>query len=130
MTLNVSRVRKIFTFLKKNTEWNSEFQGKEYRRSLFHCDSNRSRLRHFLHLAVHTQQRPKLSELADFWKNVDAYAPVGRSTVRSFTAHLTTVPKGRGQWEQLFHALCDKNGWGEKTSAERHREHTQPRMEL
>jgi len=119
--MDSTKTKRIFAFLKLNSSWNDAFQKKEYLRTLAHCQSDSERLRHLLFATVYTQAKPKMTELAAFWRGVHGFEASKGPSLVQFTESLEKrfEPKtlGIGPWERLFWALNATPGWGPKTSA-------------
>ena len=105
------KIEKIFQFLKKHHHFNRDIQYGYVKQTLNACDVPRERMRLLLARAVNSQSRPKLDEVADFWKSVHQR----RDYLDSFEGFLSFVD--RKSHSDLVTALAKQSGWGPKTSA-------------
>ncbi len=128
---NHVRVERLFSFLKRNAKWNKEFQGRDYKRSLAGCTSERDRLVCFLHSIANSQSGADMDKLKPFWEALHRAKPEEVSTLKSFNEYLAqqttlalqkkgkalTTPPAADEWERLFNNLHSHPGWGVKTTA-------------
>jgi hypothetical protein len=112
---------KIFNFLKENKDLNSEYQMREYNWHLAHLKTPKEKLLSLLHMAVNTQSKPKLGEIAVFWRAIHEkirdqdIAPITLTMILEDVAGISN--QGYKPWNRMYHALRAQSGWGEKTAA-------------
>lgn len=118
----MKQLDRLYQFLEKHHQWNLAFQTREYCRYLTHCETPKQRLITLLHMVAHTQSKPKLGLLADFWRYLEGFDWDHKTP--SLEDLTTAIEKaGRpstvhvGPWDRLFHSLSSVHGWGPKTSA-------------
>lgn len=128
-----TRIKEIFEFLKKNAQWNKEYQEREYQRCLLGAGSPRNRLIHFLHLNVNTQSSPDMDALSPFWRDLYQADIEEISTLKKFVEFLKNLKRKKNSksktkktsqvsiptdyWSTLFDELSMRPGWGAKTTA-------------
>lgn len=119
-----SKITDLYNFLNQNSKWNADLQFREYRRSLYHCDDEQSRLKALLHSTVNSQSKPNLNKLSEFWYRFENYQwDQGKPTLDELILNLRGDFSGSGAradtgaWEQLFESLKAQPGWGDKTAA-------------
>ncbi|MFO0448798.1 MAG: hypothetical protein ACK52I_09070 [Pseudomonadota bacterium] len=114
-------LNKIFNFLQKNKGLNSEYQMREYNWHLAHLETPKEKLLSLLHMAVNTQSKPKLGEIAVFWRAIHKkirgqdIAPITLTNILEDVAGISN--EGYKPWNRMYHALRVQSGWGEKTAA-------------
>jgi hypothetical protein len=120
--ITMKKLDVLYKFLSENHSWNESFQANEYKRCLSHCSTAKERVIALLHMIAHTQSKPKLGPLAQFWRHLED-APWTRSapSLLELTVYIEKAGSPcaltTGAWERLFHALNNINGWGPKTAA-------------
>ncbi|MEY4507115.1 MAG: hypothetical protein RL297_1693 [Pseudomonadota bacterium] len=105
------KIERVFEFLKEHHHFNQDIQYGYVKQTLNACSAPRERMRLLLDRAVNSQSRPKLDEVANFWRSVHER----HENLDSFGGFLTFVD--RKAHSDLATALAKQSGWGPKTSA-------------
>lgn len=115
-----NKVKDVFTFMAKHSEWNEKLQHAEYKRSLAFCCSDEERLRALLFSTLNSQRQPRITYASQFWQNFHGYSPEnGRVTLSGLLDYLGASENHdlASPFKSLFFALKGQSAWGEKTAA-------------
>lgn len=110
------QLRNVFAFLEEHHRWSMNFERQEWTGILGGARSARERLRALLYCIANTQSKPKLDQLALFWKKLhNDYGSEAKQSISSFQAFLG-IDTGQPLTD-LYNGLRMQCGWGQKTAA-------------
>lgn len=118
-------LHKIFEFISHPDKhnWNDQLQAFWNRKTLSHCDTDLSRLKALFYEVVNTQSYIKLDKIAQFWERLGHYEwpsiqPALNDLISFLSSESTSDSNNQDDpWSELFHALKNQPGWGNKTAA-------------
>lgn len=98
----------------ENREFNKKLQNRHYRSIVAPHNERKDKVKSLLYHIANTQSQPKIDKLANFFKflheDIDCL-----DSLSKFIEKLTG--KSGQSFNELFIALKDQDGWGDKTSA-------------
>lgn len=106
---------KIFKFLNDNRIYNKELQTRYYLGIVKSQNSREEKIISLLYHIANTQSQPKIDNLAEFYKNIYK----NRDLLNSFSEFMSIISEDwkPNNYSELYNAMKNQNGWGEKTSA-------------
>ena len=109
-------LKNIFDFLTENRVYNKDFQTRYYSSIIKPHRDKSEKIVSLLYHTANTQSRPKIDNLAEFYKKIyrsnellDSFA--------GFMSVINTNEQKTLNYSGLYNGLKNQKGWGEKTSA-------------
>jgi hypothetical protein len=110
------QLQNVFSFLKEHHQSSENFERQEWQGSLGGARSRVERLYALLYCIANTQSKPKLDQLALFWKKLhNDYICEENPSISSFQKFLG-IDTGKPLTD-LYNGLRMQCGWGQKTAA-------------
>lgn len=117
---NLKKLNKIIAFINNNRDFNRSTQFFYYRK-LSCYQTAIKKLRALLYSTVHTQSKPKIDSLGNFWKlfhNRSSGFTRNKIRLEYFVSHILDGEFDKeAPWLSVFKALKSCDGWGDKTAA-------------
>ena len=108
------RLRKLFSFISGNRQYNKVLQQRFYRSALLPYRNEEEKIVSLLYGVANTQSQPKIDKLAEFFKVIYD----DRNCLSSFTNLVQKISPGKSiNFESLYEGMVKQQGWGQKTSA-------------
>jgi hypothetical protein len=114
------KIKKVFNFLKANRQFNKEVQSRTYLNMLLPYQDNQKfeKVGSVLYQIANTQSRPNIDRLANFYISLYYENLSFFDTFESFVMKISNNDLQFGlSYHQLFTAMRNQSGWGDKTSA-------------
>jgi hypothetical protein len=107
----------IYSFLLENREYNKALQTRYYESILLSRNTAEEKTISLLYHVANTQSKPKIDNLATFYKSLsyDNYFPL--KSFKNFLIHLSKPSVPINNFNNLFVNLKKQKGYGEKTAA-------------
>jgi len=109
-------LKNIFAFLIENRFYNKELQTRYYSGIVKPQNSKSEKIVSLLYHTASTQSRPKIDNLAEFYKKIYKDLDLLNS-FKGFLSVIRSDTNGPDNFRGLYNGMKNQNGWGEKTSA-------------
>jgi hypothetical protein len=108
------RLDKLFEFISNNRHFNKALQEKFYRSAILSYKDEKEKMVSLLYSVANTQSRPKIDNLAEFFKSIFT----DLNCLSSFTELIEKIAPGKPiNFQSLYEGMNTQKGWGQKTSA-------------